>query len=161
MVKEIWKDVVDYEGMYEVSNLGRVKSLKYVKRRILKLGLDNYGYKKVDLYNNKKAATKTIHKLVAAAFLNHVPCGMKLVIDHIDNDKLKNNVNNLQIITHRLNASKDKNGVSVFTGVNWCKLSKKWRAQIQIGKKKKYLGLFTCELLASQTYQKALKKITE
>ena len=99
MQEEIWKDVPGYESLYQVSSLGRVKSLqRYVnnnggkqllKERLLKFGLSK-GYYNVVLYKNKKNKNIKVHKLVAMAFLNHKPNGYELVIDHINNNKLDN-----------------------------------------------------------------------
>ena len=107
---EIWRDVINYKGIYQVSNLGRVKSLKRkgcLNDRILKPKPTSRGYLKVTLCINNEIKYKTVHQLVAEAFLNHTPCGMALVVDHIDNDKLNNCVNNLQVITQRENSYKN------------------------------------------------------
>jgi len=95
-----------------------------------------------------------IHQLVAIAFLNHIPCGHELVVDHIDNDPTNNNIENLQIVTNRQNCSKDRKGKSIYTGVHWNK--KYWVASITINKKRFHLGSFDCEIKASKVYKKAL-----
>ena len=159
MKTEIWKDVKDYEGLYQVSNLGRVKSIQFVKERILKGTEDFYGYSVISLCKEGNQKTKTVHQLVAIAFLGHIPCGFNLVVDHINTIKTDNNLDNLQIITHRENCSKDKKGSSKYTGVSWYKSSQKWRAEIKINGKGKYLGYFKTELEASEAYQKKLKTI--
>jgi len=76
---EIWKDVVGYEALYQVSNLGRVKSLSrykkngkyshWTKEKLLAQGINSGGYCQVSLYSNGSHKTKTIHKLVATAFI--------------------------------------------------------------------------------------------
>ena len=167
---EIWKDIKYYEGLYQVSSLGNVKSLvryvnhnygglRIVKERMLKKPLDNYGYQIVTLNNNSKGKTFKIHQLVAVGFLCHEPNGMITVVDHINNIKTDNRVENLQLITNRENCSKDKKGSSIYTGVNWCKRERRWMSYISINKKKVFLGRFTDELEASNAYQKALKKL--
>jgi hypothetical protein len=170
-MEEIWKDVIDYEGHYKVSNLGRVKSLsrevfkkgKYpfiCKERILKLGMDKKGYYQVNLCKNGKVKTYKPHKLVAINFLSHKPCGMKIVVDHINNDRLDNRVQNLQLITNRENSSKDRiNGTSKYVGVCWCKIKKKWVTRFKINGKNYHLGYFTDELEASEAYQNKLKEV--
>ena len=90
---EEFRPVKGYEGIYEISNLGNVKSLKYNNGKILKVREDKYGYVKVNLYKNKKTKTCYIHQLMAIAFLNHTPNGHKLVVDHIDNNPSNNNLN--------------------------------------------------------------------
>ena len=158
MKTEIWKDIKDYEGLYKVSNLGRVKSLKFGKERILSAATNATGYSLVALCNGKTKAI-TVHQLVAMAFLNHKPCGHKIVVDHINTIKTDNRLENLQVITHRQNCTKDKKGTSKYTGVHWCKPRNKWRAEIRINGKTKYLGSFKSELEASEAYQLKLETI--
>ena len=104
-MEEIWKDVIDYQGIYQVSNLGRIKGLpreilkngKYpfiCKEKIIKLCLNTSGYYYVGLSENSLTISRTIHQLVAEAFLGHKPCGMKLIIDHINDVKTDNRVEN-------------------------------------------------------------------
>jgi len=160
-MNEIWKSIEGHES-YEVSNLGRVKSLKCNKERILRPSVDNgSGYLKVNLYKNTKMKTKKVHQLVAIAFLNHKPNGHKLVVDHVNTAKTDNRLVNLQIITHRENISKDTKGLNKYTGVSWSKLNKNWIARIRIKGKNKHLGSFTDESKASEAYQKALKELIE
>ena len=164
MQKEEFKDVPNYEGLYQISNLCNLKSLSYLKKgnksvfktkeKILSKNINKQGYLYFKLSKDKKRKTYKAHQLMAITFLNHKPCGMDLVIDHINNNKLDNSIENLQIITSRENTSKDrKNKTSKYTGVSWCKLNKKWKAQIYIKTKKKYLGLYNTELEASEAYK--------
>ena len=101
---EIWKDIKGYEGLYQISNLGRVKSLSrwintYRKGRVKK---DHYvaitdngnGYKIVCLSKDKKKQNKYVHRLVAEAFIDN-PQDYK-EINHIDNDTSNNRVDNLE-----------------------------------------------------------------
>lgn len=90
---EIWKDIKGYEGLYEVSNLGRVKS----KRKILKP--INGEYLKVGLSKNGIQKTLYIHRLVAETFLGK----SNLQVNHKDEDKHNNNIENLEFVTHREN----------------------------------------------------------
>ena len=167
-MKEQWKSIKGYEGYYEVSNFGRIKSLsrlvglgtkseRVTNERILSEGLSR-GYYTVSLFIGKKRRTFGVHQLVAIAFLNHTPCGNKLVVDHIDNKPYNNRVDNLQVITHRENISKDrKNKTSKYTGVK--KRKKGWIASIGFKGEQIYLGYFKCELAAASAYQKALKEV--
>jgi hypothetical protein len=176
-LKEEFRPIPGYEGYYEVSNFGNVKSLKReflingkypstVKEKILKpllIGSIGKQYYALGLYKDGKGVTMRIHILVAMVFLGHVPDGThKIVVDHIDNNKLNNHVSNLQLISQRENLSKDKkNGTSKYTGVSWRKASNKWRSQIRVGDKNKDLGCFTSEEEAHEVYQNALKMYHE
>ena len=105
LIDEIWKDITGYEGLYQVSNLGKVKSLnksiirnngrrQTFKEKTLKKGLSSNGYYSVSLTKNGKGKTFNIHKLVATAFIenkNNDKC-----INHIDGNKRNNNVTNLE-----------------------------------------------------------------
>ena len=158
---EIWKDIPEYEGLYQVSSLGRVKSLvrKWrLKEKILKPNTVGE-YPLIVLYKKTAQKTITIHQLVAINFLNHIPDGFNLIVDHINTIKTDNRVENLQIVTSRYNLSKDRGGTSKYTGVNWDKSSNKWIAQIRIKSKKKHIGRFECESEASKAYQTELNKV--
>jgi hypothetical protein len=159
---EIWKDIPDYEGLYQVSNIGRVR--RYVKsKKLYKLNIltiDNRGYYHKGLCKNGSKKIFSVHQLVAKAFLNHKPNGMNLVIDHINDNKLDNRVENLQIVTQRFNARKTQgNYSSNYKGVYWNKNQKKWHSQIRINGEKKYLGRFENEYDAHLAYEKALKEL--
>jgi hypothetical protein len=157
---EIYKDVIGYEGIYQVSNLGNVKSLIGNNEKMLKLCRNGGGYSTVNLYFNKNMKTRTIHQLVAEAFLNHKPSRYQLVINHIDFNRANNNVENLEVITTRENANqKHLKSSSQYTGVSWDKNRNKWISQIVINKKLKFLGRFINELDASEAYQKALRDL--
>lgn len=170
MQEEIWKDIPGYEGHYQVSNLGRVKSLSrdswngkvFFKtvERVLRQKKNTNGYLSVTLSKNDKKKTLRVHQMVAVCFLDHVICGFKLVVDHINGDKTNNNVENLQIITTRMNIIKSrKPGTSKYTGVCFDKYSNKFKATIGFNGKNKHLGNFSNEYEAHLAYQKALKEI--
>ena len=100
-MEEIWRDVVGYEGLYKVSNLGNVFS-NYVNRQLIP-GTTKDGYKYVFLSKNKEKRMKTIHRLVATSFLsnpNNFP-----VVNHKDENPANNNVNNLEWCTHLYNCT--------------------------------------------------------
>jgi hypothetical protein len=101
-MSEIWEDIDGYEGLYKVSSTGKVYS--FVSDKMLKprtLGR----YWGVCLYNGKAKKNYYLHKLVAVAFLG--PCPVGYEIDHKDNDKSNNTVENLQYLTHAENIAKD------------------------------------------------------
>ena len=96
------------------------------------------------------------------SFLGHKPNGCKIVVDHINNDKLDNRVENLQVITQRQNSTKDKKGfTSSYAGVSWNKKDNRWRAAIFVNNKVKYLGSYKCELKAAEAYNSALNKLNK
>jgi hypothetical protein len=154
---EVWKTIPEFES-YQVSNLGNVRSLKFNRIKYIK-HLNTKGRYCVTLYNNKTKATNVkVSVLIAQTFLNHKPCGHKLVVDHIDDNKTNDRLYNLQIITHRKNLSKDKkNKTSKFVGVHFSQ--NRWVSEIRIEGKSKYLGRFKIEKEAAQAYQNELKKI--
>jgi hypothetical protein len=106
MKTEIWKDVIDYEGLYQVSNLGNVKVLQRIKHnhkgkhiakeKILKPGITQ-GYARVVLTKNGVRSTKKVHRLVASAFLGEQK---DLCINHIDSNRSNNCIENLEWVTH-------------------------------------------------------------
>ena len=111
-MKEIWKNIDGYEGLYQVSNLGRVKSLeKFIydtinrtqhnKERILKPGKSKTGYLQVILCKDRKIKTFSVHRLVAMTFLEN-PNNLETV-HHIDEDKTNNKVSNLEWTTQKKN----------------------------------------------------------
>ena len=167
MQNEIWKTVKGYEGFYEVSNLGMVRSLdRKIKRsdgqvrnykgKILKSNLDINGYPSVGLTRNGKTKVYRIHLLVAIAFLNHVPCGHELVIDHIDNNRSNNSVNNIQIVSQRENCTKDKKS-NLMLGVSY--YNNKYYSRISVNGTNEYLGRYESELDAHEAYMKRRKEI--
>jgi hypothetical protein len=167
---EVWKDIPGYEGLYQVSNLGNVKSLprewvagnggvRKHNGKILKGG-GHGGYRTVGLSNSVRKKTFHVHKLVAMAFLNHKSCGYELVVHHKNDNPSDNRVENLEITTQRDNVYKTQGKYSSkYKGVYWAEDRNKWRARIFINGKDKCLGQFECELEASKVYQKALKEL--
>ena len=157
---EVWKNIPEFQS-YQVSNLGNVRSLKFNKLKVLKKSINKRGRYRVNLCENgRKLSNCRISQLSAMAFLNHKPCGHKIVVDHIDNNKENDKLYNLQLISNRENTVKDiKRGLSKYVGVSWHKYQNKWRSTIYIKGKNKHLGYFTDEKEASQAYQNELKKI--
>lgn len=98
-MNEIWKDIEEYEGLYQVSNLGRVKSL--YTNDILKGCKTSNGYLKVNLYKNSVKSTKTIHRLVAESFISNPE--NKSQVNHINENKTNNMVSNLEWSTSKEN----------------------------------------------------------
>lgn len=115
MTEEIWKPVLGYEGLYEISNLGRLKSLSYKnaykgkakgQERILTPAISegkgySKGHLKTVLSNNKKTKCVYIHRLVFEAFNGRIEDGY--VIDHIDGNPMNNRIDNLRQVTQKEN----------------------------------------------------------
>ena len=103
---EIFKDIKDYEGLYQVSNFGRVKSLNYMhtgKEHILKLNKTKFGYLLVCLYKDGKKKWFAVHRLVASTFIENpenLPC-----VNHRNEIKSDNRVENLEYCTTAYNNS--------------------------------------------------------
>lgn len=160
MEEEVWRDIKGYEGLYQVSDLGRVKSFQrngrilktYIRNKYLNLGICRGGIMK----------KYQVHQLVAIEFLGHIPNGLTLVVDHVNGNKLDNRASNLRIVTHRDNTTtcfrQNNNSLSSkYTGVSWDKVTGRWRASIEIKSKNIFLGRFNEEIDAYHAYQKALK----
>lgn len=115
---EEWKDVKGYEGLYKISNLGRIKRLyKNGKERIRTLHKRGKYYC-IDLWKNGKCECVNVHRLVASAFINNpdsLPC-----VNHKDENSLNNNVNNLEWCTQQYNTeysiSTPVLGINIFSG---------------------------------------------
>jgi len=110
--KEIWKPIVGYEGLYEISNFGRVKSLprmvkgkfdnlRFQKGSIRKIQVNNRGYNTIRLCKNGIYQQHFIHRLVANAFIPTKDNDLE--INHKDENKQNNNVNNLEWVTRKEN----------------------------------------------------------
>lgn len=111
-IKEIWKSIIDFEGIYEVSNLGNVRSIdrlvknkkggyRKVEGKNLSLRKTTNGYMQVDLYKNGKQFTIKVHRLVAMAFIpnpNDLP-----VVNHKDTIRHNNYLDNLEWVTYSEN----------------------------------------------------------
>jgi hypothetical protein len=166
---EIWKDIKGYEGHYQINNFGKVKSLQRqittsigstlkIKESIRKTSISNSGYEMITLTSNRVNKSFSIHSLVFRTFKGDY----EGIINHLDENKLNNNISNLEITNHRGNAvySIDKtktksNYIGVYSYFN----TGKYTARITINKKRENLGVFNTEEEASEAYQKRLKEI--
>jgi len=158
---EIWKPIIwkhlDYTGYYEVSNKGRVKSLRF-NNKILKGTLGDNGYLKVTLRVENLQVIRKIHSVVVSSFIRNLKKGE--VIDHINSDKLDNRLCNLRIVTHRFNCSREKVIKSKLPcGVGLQKRNKKnirIQSRITVNNKLIFLGYYLCIQSASNAYKIAL-----
>jgi hypothetical protein len=156
-MEEIWKAIEGYEGLYEVSNLGRVRSfdrlierphprntsmtMTYRKKgRILKMKINPSGYLYVDLWKDKKPHTVVVHRLVATAFipnLENLP-----EVNHIDEDKTNPVVTNLEWVTHSGNMRHGTCGERMGR--------KHWKAIVQMTMDGKFAKRWDCAQHASE-----------
>ena len=113
-MSEVWRDIDGYEGLYQVSDQGRVKSLertyidkigreRYVKERILKPVLTHYGYLRIELCASGKRKMFSVHRLVCQAF--HENPENKLDVNHINENKTDNRACNLEWSTRKENCN--------------------------------------------------------
>lgn len=111
-MREIWKEINGYEGLYLISNFGRVLTLgrsvigkdgkvRSYKRKYLSTPCNSSGYKTVCLFKNGERKHKHVHRLVAEHFVEGYDEG--LVVNHLDGDKLNNNATNLEWCTQKEN----------------------------------------------------------
>lgn len=164
---EIWKSVKDYEGIYEVSNMGRVRSVeRYLHsngitrktRPKLHNTINNMGYIIVKLQKDKHKKSVVAHRLVAMEFIPNV--ANKPFINHINSIKTDNRVENLEWVNTRENITHyklTKKYSSKYVGVSYDKRLKKYCAKCYYKKKSVHLGMFVNELDASMAYQKFIK----
>ena len=118
-MKEIWRDIKGYEGLYQVSNTGKIKSLSRTyfklgklatyKEKELKIVKQKTGYCTVNLYKNSFLKVMLVHRLVAETFIKHPK--NKNVVNHIDYNKENNCVENLEWTTQQENLAHSKNNI--------------------------------------------------
>ena len=153
---EIWKKIDGYD--YEVSSKGRVRNIK--TGRILKPVINSESYYFVNLWKNGKGKSFRIHRLVAIAFLDNPE--NKKNVDHINNDRLDNNVKNLRFASSQENSRNrqlSNRNTSGIKGVHWHKRYKKWHAQIKLNGKKIHIGYFNSLDEAKTARQNKAKNI--
>ncbi|HRF69797.1 MAG TPA: NUMOD4 domain-containing protein [Candidatus Pelethenecus sp.] len=98
-MKEVWKDTVGYEGLYLVSNLGKVYSLR--RNKVYKEFIEKNGYNRISVIKNGVRKKELVHRLVAKTFIPN-PQG-KLCVNHKDNNRSNNKVDNLEWVTQKEN----------------------------------------------------------
>jgi len=166
MQEEIWKDIPNYEGIFQASTFGRIKRIKrktetingFVRNfneKIFKLSKNGRGYLIVGLNINGVKKTFDVHVLIAVTFLKHKPNNGTHHVDHIDFNKINNRLNNLRILTARENRSHHKQSTSSkYIGVH--RNYNKWCVNFGLKNKKYHVGLFENEHDAHLAYQDVL-----
>jgi hypothetical protein len=170
-MKEIFKDIKGYEGLYQISNFGRVKSLDRVitkkgqgrhrlKEKILKPVKINTGYEIVSLWKKHIGKFFLISRLVAKAFIANSE--NKSCVHHKDHNPKNNYVNNLQWCSVKENLQhrhkKDESTSSLYKGVSFNKNANKWQAYIKTDKRI-HLGYFIKEIEAALAYNQKAKEL--
>ena len=165
---EIWKDVVGYEGYYQVSGYGIFRRIRYnCLGEIIFMAYPNgaigaNGYRHFSLGHDdkKKRTTKQMHRIMVDAFIGSYD--KKLDIDHIDGNKLNNNIENLRICTRKQNSynqKKTKVTTSKYRGVNRRPGYKKWITSIKKDYTRIYIGVFFTEEEAAKAYDEKAREL--
>ena len=174
---EEWRDIPNYEGYYQASSLGRIRSLdrwvtykdgreRLYRGIVIKESVNRDGYKVVWLWSKGNRKSFNCSQLVAMAFLGHNPDGHTGVVDHINGVRDDDRVDNLRVVSNRENTStclrlNENNYSSKYVGVSWSSRSSMWRAYIKHEGVNTSLGSFDNEIDASNAYKGALNKIKE
>jgi hypothetical protein len=156
---EIWKPILGFEHLYEVSNLGNLKSLERivsnkgsfngkikVKERQLKQSINKYGYHCCTLQKDGKRYFKLIHRLVAEVFLENNSSYKE--VNHIDRNKSNNSIDNLEWCDRYYNINHYYESIrtsSKYSGVSYIKDRNKWTSYLSIDGKRINLGRFNTE----------------
>lgn len=150
-MEEIWKDIIGFEGIYQISNQGRVKNVKL--NLIRNPHLSDRGYHIILLRNKKISKTARIHRLVAIHFIPNPE--NKEHVNHLDFNPLNNCVENLEWVTNRENSyhyhlNNPSNKSSKYIGVHRVGSRNKWVSNIRFQGKRYSLGYFNSEEEAYQ-----------
>lgn len=163
---EIWEDILGFEGLYQISNYGNIKSCKrfvnakfgsqrLVNERLLSLGKDKDGYLMAILCQDGTKKTVKVHRLVADTFIDKIDG--KNLVNHIDSNKSNNLVSNLEWVSSLENNCHSKlnaQSSSKYVGVSFHKKDNRFRATATINGKKIHLGNFKNE---EDAYNKRLQ----
>lgn len=158
--KEIWLDVVGFEGLYLISNLGRVKSIRMDKILTPKLcgARENNLYETVVFCLNSKRIRLKVHRLEAIAFIpnpNRCKC-----VNHKDNNKLNNILSNLEWVYGRENVTHSvKSKASKYTGVYWHSRDQTWFSSIAHNGRQIHCGEHRTEVDAANAYKSKLLQL--
>lgn len=158
---EEWRAIPGYEGYYEASSLGRIKSLRRVIARrdgyaqpvaekILAQKVMNKSYRGVALLKDRKQTTFLVHRLVMQAFEAY-----EGPVDHVDRCGANNAISNLRrasLSQNQANQGMRRNNTSGFKGVTWDRRANRWMAQISVANKRQFLGYFKVPEEAARKY---------
>lgn len=176
-MKEIWKDVKEYENLYEISNLGRFRKHRCKLKKgnhedslLRAIGTNRDGYSLVTLSKKGIKKNKTVHQLVAGAFMSNFVYGQQL--NHIDGDKSNNRIDNIELTTSSANNAHAhaldlnfKKGKSKYRNVSiqFDKRAKnpkpKYMASVKLDGKRHYIGSYSDEISAAKAVDSFLDSI--
>lgn len=148
-----YKTIKSYPN-YEINKSGQIRN-KETKKNLVG-GIHKSGYRSVNLRRQNKTYYTYIHRHLAETFIGNTD---GKIIDHIDGNKLNNNLQNLRICTIQENVrnQKARYGFSKYKGVHFNKRDKRWAARICVDRKRMWLGYFKDEKDAALAYNKAAK----
>jgi len=166
---EIWKDIIGYEGYYQISNFGRIKKMErmvydqkgnYLRKdpeRLNKIHINKKrgNYYTTDLHLLGKRKTFQTHRLLAIAFIPNTE--NKKYVNHIDHNPMNNSLDNLEWVNQMENschAQKKIKRTSKYIGVGWDKYHSKWKSQIYFKGKSIHIGSFKTEQEAYEARKK-------
>ena len=152
-IVENWKAIPGYENLYEASDQGRIRSFhgKCADGYVFTNRANSRGYYTVSLSKNGIKKQYLVHQLIAMTFLDHVPNGCTIVVDHINDNKLDNRLSNIQLLNHFVNIAKSKKFI-MSQGFYYDKRNKKYKAQIKFNGVRKSLGFHKSAGEARQAY---------
>jgi len=162
----IWKDIPGYEGIYQVSDMGLVRSVdrmssngKKLSGKNMSVQKDALNYRRIRLRKDGVSRTEKVHRLVLLSFIGVSDD----VVDHINGNPSDNRLVNLRYVSSRQNAiyanhRRRLNQSSSYLGVYFCKNVGKYRSKIYINGKSHHIGLFKSEVDAHNAYLTRLKE---
>jgi len=154
---EVWKPVLGYSPIYEVSNYGNIMSNWLGKKKLMRQRIDKTGRKTIKLYKDGFQKDVFVHRIVGAAFLEDFDHNK--VINHIDGNPLNNNLSNLECVTTRENICHGGTGNAnhPYRGAQKHKCGR-WQASAYIDGANVYIGMFSTGEEANAAYVAALKE---
>lgn len=167
MKEEIWKDITGYEGLYQISNFGGVKTLKkdviignavrHQEERMLKCDPMKKGYLRASLSKNGVIKRVLVHRLVYEHFNGPIIEG--LIINHKDRNKHNNDNDNLELVTYRRNTHHYRESTNRQLPIGVRKMRGKYQARLNVSSKVIYLGVYDTPAKASEIFQSAVIKL--
>jgi hypothetical protein len=164
---EIWKPIPNYEGLYEVSNTGKIKSLSKIvdfgsasrlqSEKIMRLEIMKKGYSRIALWSDGVGRRVMVHRIVFEVFNGPIPNGY--FVNHKDLNNKNNNAWNLELVTNRENTHHYRKSIPRSLPIGVRSLRNKFQARFNKSNKVYYLGVYDTPEEASKVFQEALLKL--